>query len=868
MTRDEIYQTIRNNLNAAGHHDFQVRVQPDLYEGWRIVVISAGFEGKASSERRAMAFAGLEDVMIEWDEFLTPEESEWAGQLPIDSDLTEIPLWPEALARGQRAGQVIERVFPSELDEDLDLPILVSFYSLRGGVGRSTALAYTGRALAAKGRKVVCVDMDLEAPGLASLFGCEDQVSPDQGVAELLIQIDQGQAPDITKHLVKVGDDDLYCLPAGVAGPHYARLLQFIDPAGWYREDRNPLRQLIEKLEQDLPFRPDVILLDARTGITPMSGPLLFDIADMAVITFFPHPQAEKGTRALVRALLNSQSRRMTNGTRLTPEPRFIVSPIPASQAKEVVERYRDRALDWIVDWLRIAEESGTGIESGDITHFVPYQEILATSDGISEDREVWKTYDPVIQWIERFLPTPTEKILSAALSGRKREILNELKFSTGTAERQTDFMDTFVQTETVKNAVAEEIPLVIGRKGTGKTAIFRWLMESRPCIVAHAPVPLQADKPWVLSADGFSAIEGHLDKLTVDWRNFWAYYIGIAICCQKKGFLSLSKFDGVFAQPIADDYGVVRGFKDLGSESDLGLRLNDWLARLDSLLNEKTLVILDGLDVGFGSSPQDRQRRNAALTGFFDFWMNRESRLKNITFKVFLREDLWRAIHFENKSHLYGRVVNLKWQDQLVYFKIALKQAIRSELFKQELSKMTEVQPAMQQPFDHWPDAAVTTAWNLLVGERMKGGRTTFTRNWVWNRLADGKNDHSPRYLLQLFDKITVWEATEFAKLPYDRSIIRPRAMEKCLPDVSQAALDALFEEYSELEPFIEHIRTQIATTPIPASALSKFGDDVETAVNAGLLSVYEGTADQVERYKVPELFRHALKVGRKGQL
>ncbi|MBK9032247.1 MAG: P-loop NTPase [Myxococcales bacterium] len=67
--------------------------------------------------------------------------------------------------------------FPSELDDDLALPIVATFYSLRGGVGRSTALAYTAHILASRGKRVVCVDLDLEAPGLAALFGREDEVT-------------------------------------------------------------------------------------------------------------------------------------------------------------------------------------------------------------------------------------------------------------------------------------------------------------------------------------------------------------------------------------------------------------------------------------------------------------------------------------------------------------------------------------------------------------------------------------------------------------------------------------------------------------------------------------------------------------------
>jgi Mrp family chromosome partitioning ATPase len=139
-----------------------------------------------ANERAADARALLTQRLNSVD-LLAPEEREWAGTLHQNSDLQDLPLWPEALARGQQAK--LDVTFASDLDEDLLRPLVVSFFSLRGGVGRSTVLAYTARLLAEKGRKVVCVDMDLEAPGLAALFGCEAKIREHQGVVELLVQL-------------------------------------------------------------------------------------------------------------------------------------------------------------------------------------------------------------------------------------------------------------------------------------------------------------------------------------------------------------------------------------------------------------------------------------------------------------------------------------------------------------------------------------------------------------------------------------------------------------------------------------------------------------------------------------------------------
>lgn len=62
------------------------------------------------------------------------------------------------------------------------------FSSLKGGVGRSTALAVTAVALAQRGRRVLAIDLDLEAPGLGS-FLLEPATLPEFGFIDALVEI-------------------------------------------------------------------------------------------------------------------------------------------------------------------------------------------------------------------------------------------------------------------------------------------------------------------------------------------------------------------------------------------------------------------------------------------------------------------------------------------------------------------------------------------------------------------------------------------------------------------------------------------------------------------------------------------------------
>ncbi len=862
---EEIRKKILSNLDKSDISlaEDGLRIQPDPFSGWCIVVISSDFEGKPQKERKALVLAGLENIQIEWLDLLTPEEREWVGVLPLDGDLEDLPLWPEALARRRLARQ-LEILFPSDLDEDIPLPITAAFYSLRGGVGRSTALAYAAHILAARGCKVVCVDMDLEAPGLAALFGKEHEIAEDTGLVHLLFAIDNGKQPDISKHLLRISEaDDLYCLPAGHIDANYARCLRFLDPSAWYREERNPLRLLMDGLRKELPFTPDVILFDARTGISAFNAPLLFDLADMSVIVFFPHPQTENGTAALTRALLAARTCREFQGRELTPEPRFLVSPVPAGNP-EISARYQNRAIEWVADWLSEVKNAGLSFTESEITHSIPYRERIAASDKIFEDKESWRPYQAVAEWIERFIPDEEDRE-TASLSRLKADILEELRFSHGAAEDQERFLENFVETGVMKKALNLSAPLVLGRKGTGKTAVFRRLHENpqKPSAVVSASAPLKKKHPWLLGQDGFRSIDKTVQEKQITWDQFWGLYSCLA-CYFDWPFpekpLPVSEFIDDLSDTPASEREMVKLIQKLLRVEDFPFITNDWLRQLDRTAPEPVFLLLDGLDTGFGGTDEDRKRRRTSLQGLFSFVNELGNQLEKLHVKILLREDIWKTLRFENKSHFFGRSVALKWNEKAVFIKVALKQVMQSERFRDLIPESYK-----NIPVDDWGEREVFSTWDLLVGERMSGGKTAFTRNWIWNRLADGNHDQTPRHLSQLMHEAAAWEKKTHSKNPYERSIIRPRALIKALPEISTQAVDALQEEFPELQPLWQNLTGHY--TPVRSDDLKKIDDALlALAREIGLLDIYEGTEEKVERYKVPDLFVQGLGMTRNG--
>ena len=58
-----------------------------------------------------------------------------------------------------------------------------------------------------------------------------------------------------------------------------------------------------------------------------------------------------------------------------------------------------------------------------------------------------------------------------------------------------------------------------------------------------------------------------------------------------------------------------------------------------------------------------------------------------------------------------------------------------------------------------------------------------------------------------------------------------------------------------------------KVGRTPVAASDLENHSDLIPLALEVGILSVYEEHDDGVSRYRIPDIYRYALQMTRKGQ-
>ena len=78
---------------------------------------------------------------------------------------------------------------------------IVTFYSYKGGVGRSMSLANIAFELAKRNKKILMVDWDLEAPGLERYFNKFEINREADGLLQLLMEFRNNTTADYKNYL-------------------------------------------------------------------------------------------------------------------------------------------------------------------------------------------------------------------------------------------------------------------------------------------------------------------------------------------------------------------------------------------------------------------------------------------------------------------------------------------------------------------------------------------------------------------------------------------------------------------------------------------------------------------------------------------
>lgn len=192
---------------------------------------------------------------------------------------------------------------------------VISFYSYKGGVGRTLALIHTAYLLAKRGKNVLMLDLDIEAPSMQNIFKSEME-EIDYGLIDYLYNkiYEKGTEKKITIPDIYVKVDgskdenisgNLYVIPSGKLNTEYIYKLSKIQPNLVSRN--NYISDLIKDLESKQELNLDFVLVDSRTGINDWGGLSLIDVSDRVVFFVYPNNENMEGSRALMNLVENSK---------------------------------------------------------------------------------------------------------------------------------------------------------------------------------------------------------------------------------------------------------------------------------------------------------------------------------------------------------------------------------------------------------------------------------------------------------------------------------------------------------------------------------------------------------------------------------
>ena len=215
---------------------------------------------------------------------------------------------------------------------------VITFYSYKGGTGRSMALANVACLLARResSKSVLMLDWDLEAPGLHRYFRFDTQrqtpFEQKPGLIDLFHELSETilrnfaidgrkQTEDEARELMEkigierfisdTGIPSLSLLKAGQfdqdgqSDDEYSTKVNTFDWEELYERSPHLLRAFAELLVE----RYHYVLIDSRTGVTDISGICTMIMPDKLVVVFTPNRQSLSGVIGLIERAISYRRR-------------------------------------------------------------------------------------------------------------------------------------------------------------------------------------------------------------------------------------------------------------------------------------------------------------------------------------------------------------------------------------------------------------------------------------------------------------------------------------------------------------------------------------------------------------------------------
>jgi cellulose biosynthesis protein BcsQ len=256
--------------------------------------------------------------------------------------------------RYRSRGSWLRAVAEPPWEVESETPPILVFYSFKGGVGRSTALASFAIQRARMGERVVVIDFDLDAPGAGVLLAADENgTTAPWGVLDYMLERPHGEvALDDYLHVCRreavTGTGEIIVFPAAQVDDGYLSKLSRMDfELPTEADEKHPLILLLEQIRGEL--NPSWLLIDSRAGLSEPAGFLLGGLAHMYVVFGTTSEQSWQGIRLIIKRLGAERVVQSRNQLDCLLIQAMVTSDKDA--AETAIERFIDRSEEEFRDY-------------------------------------------------------------------------------------------------------------------------------------------------------------------------------------------------------------------------------------------------------------------------------------------------------------------------------------------------------------------------------------------------------------------------------------------------------------------------------------------------------------------------------------
>lgn len=586
---------------------------------------------------------------------------------------------------------------------------IVTFYSYKGGMGRTTTMVAYAMSLAAnkdaaKRRQVVIIDCDLEAPGYLNFFDLSEhnglKSGKKNGFVEFVCDAQLTLNPsdlDINDYIINVGLDNknsfaynnldnIWLVPAGNLNEGYSDIESSSDRndylEGLAKINLSSVPSVIkyfsllfDKINETI--HPDIILIDSRTGFNDIFGTAALYLSSYVVGFFGFSRQTQPGLINLLKDYYKA-----TNNFKL----QLVFSILPENATEEWINHHKDHVLEYInfigsenkdypsflyLHRNALLERIGTGEDQSD-SEFVnlvkdrKFADYNALFDQISN--QFFKEKD-----VELYTSnTPALKLRNAVLTQLKNALANVANFAEDTQIKE----EQFFYRECMKELFDSKKFLIQGYKGTGKTYLYKALGDKDIALNIQKWARMNDSNMLdsifvnILPANETSLVfdnirYGGIDEPEYYFNIFWQIYtwnvllmrpefVEIRDSSELREYIKPIEGTGYAKEALVRiDELINMGVKSsIVIENDI-VRLNEFLANS----GKRLFVLYDRLDTCINPL-----RWNKAVSPLINYWRNNCESFSNIIPKIFVRTDLFRQIEGTNTARLESNIIHIEW--------------------------------------------------------------------------------------------------------------------------------------------------------------------------------------------------------------